>query len=831
MANAKPLTKFKDHPVRFLSQAEDGTISFGYHGKIYTMKEGSAPKALDIEIINDKVEPESLLSVKGGGDMAMTPTGDQIVYVARGEVFATTDKYATTKRITNTAQAERGVTISPDGRQIVYASERSGKWELYSAKIVRDGEANFANATLIEETPLFKSDSRERLDPTFSPDGKELAFVIDRNKLMVMNLETKKVRQITDGSKHVGNSDYGLDYKWSPDGKWFAMSIVTHSRAPYSDIAIISTDGKGEFHNITSSGYIDSSPVWTLDGDAILFSSNRYGMRSHASWGSQNDIFIAFLNQEAYDEFRKSKEQLDLEKQEQKLEAKDEDEDKDKEKKDEKKSEEPIIVEFDGLEDRVMRLTPMSGSIYGGALSADGDKLYYFASLDKSGTDLWELDLKSRENKLIKRGSGIGSMVVSKDKKSLYILGGNSQKITLASGKSEPIKTATSIMFDKAAEREYMFDHVFLQQQTRFYNPNYHGVDLPKLKREYEPMLEHISNNYDFAELLSEILGELNVSHTGSGYRASAPSDADRTADFGLYYDLDYTGDGLKVTEIVENGPFDKKDSKMKVGAVIEKINGEKIKAGADYYSMLNRKAGERTLVSIYDPASGERWDEVVKPVAQGSLSASAYKRWVEERQELTERLSGGRLGYVHIQSMGDASYRTVYSDILGKYNQYDGVIIDTRFNGGGRLHEDIEILFSGDKYLEQEVRGVHYADMPSRRYNKPSIMLTGEANYSNAHGTPWVYKHKGIGSLVGMPVPGTMTSVNWETLQDPSLYFGIPVVGYRTVDGEYLENSQLEPDIKVANSPELLEKGRDEQLEVAVKELLRQIDTTPKKW
>ena len=141
-------------------------------------------------------------------------------------------------------------------------------------------------------------------------------------------------------------------------------------------------------------------------------------------------------------------------------------------------------------------------------------------------------------------------------------------------------------------------------------------------------------------------------------------------------------------------------------------------------------------------------------------------------------------------------------------------------------MHEDIEILFSGKKYLTQVVRGEEVCDMPSRRWNKPSIMIQGEANYSNAHGTPWVYKHRGIGKLVGMPVPGTMTSVNWVTLQDPSMYFGIPIIGYRLPDGSYLENKQLEPDIRVANTPERLAAGIDDQLITAVNELLKEIDS-----
>jgi tricorn protease len=188
------------------------------------------------------------------------------------------------------------------------------------------------------------------------------------------------------------------------------------------------------------------------------------------------------------------------------------------------------------------------------------------------------------------------------------------------------------------------------------------------------------------------------------------------------------------------------------------------------------------------------------------------------------QQLSGGRLGYVHIEGMDDASFRTVYSDILGRYNNCDGIVIDTRFNGGGRLHEDVEILFSGKKYLTQVVRGQESCDMPSRRWNKASIMVQCEANYSNAHGTPYVYKFNKLGKLVGMPVPGTMTSVSWETLQDPTLVFGIPIVGYRVDDGSYLENKQLEPDVKVANSPETIVKGEDTQLRIAVEELLKDL-------
>ncbi|MDE6771573.1 MAG: peptidase S41, partial [Muribaculaceae bacterium] len=249
------------------------------------------------------------------------------------------------------------------------------------------------------------------------------------------------------------------------------------------------------------------------------------------------------------------------------------------------------------------------------------------------------------------------------------------------------------------------------------------------------------------------------------------------------------------------------------------------VKGGEDWTPLLNNPLKKKTLVTVSHPASGETWDEGVLPVSSAVMGELLYNRWVKGREAAVDSLSGGRLGYVHLRSMSDDSFRKVYAKLLGEYMGKEGIVIDTRWNGGGRLHEDIEVLFSGEKYLTQEIHGRKSSEMPSRRWNKPSVMVIGEANYSNAHGTPWVYKHKKMGKLVGMPVPGTMSSVNWIDLQDPSLLFGVPVVAFRTNDGTVLENTQLEPDIKVANAPEDVVRGIDAQIEAAVRSLLNDID------
>ncbi|MDC7142316.1 S41 family peptidase [Bacteroides finegoldii] len=843
----KPVTTFRTHPVRFLSVSDKGTLCYAYDGELYTQLPNSRPQKVKVELVrDDDKDIASFRFSQGATSACVSPDGKQVAFIVRGDVFVTSTDYPTTKQITNTPAGESGLSFAPDNRTLVYASERTGNWQLYMAKITRKEDPNFPNATLIEEEVLLPSKTVERRYPQYSPDGKEIAFIEDRNRLMVLNLETKKVRQVTDGSTWYTTGG-GFDYEWSPDGKWFTLEFIGNRHDPYSDIGIVSAQG-GAITNLTNSGYMSGSPRWVLDGNAVLFQTERYGMRAHASWGSQQDVMLVFLNQDAYDRYRLSKEDFELlkefEKEQKKAKEKDEKKKNEKKKdagKDKKKdkdgdngksdkdkeSKKEIVVELKGIEDRIVRLTPNSSDLGSAIVSKDGENLYYFSAFE-GGYDLWKMNLREKETKrLHKLNTGWVSLSMDKDG-NIFLLGSrNMQKMDAKSDALKPISYQAEMKMDLAAEREAMFDHVYKQQQKRFYNLNMHGVNWDEMSAAYRKFLPHIDNNYDFAELLSEWLGELNVSHTGGRYFANGKGDV--TSNLGLLFDWEYRGKGMRIAEVIEKGPFDHFRTKVKEGCIIEKINGQEISQENDITVLLNNKAGKKTLISLYDPQSKERWEEVVMPISGGRLNGLLYNRWVKQRAAEVEKWSNGRLGYVHIQSMGDGSFRTVYSDILGKYNNCEGIVIDTRFNGGGRLHEDIEILFSGQKYFTQVVRGREACDMPSRRWNKPSIMLQCEANYSNAHGTPWVYKHRNIGKLVGMPVPGTMTSVSWETLQDPSLVFGIPIVGYRLADGSYLENSQLEPDIKVANSPETVVKGEDIQLKAAVDELLKEIDSKKK--
>lgn len=822
------LTSFRAHPVRFLSRSTGGTLAFAYDGEIYTMLPGSQPSKVAVDITIDETNRTHIRNFTSGSREAkVSPDGKQIAFVNHGDIFVTSVDYPTTKQITTTPQGENAVTWGNDNRTLYYNSNRDGHYNIYRARIARDEDPNFPNATIVDEKAMFDTaDAVDRANPVISPDGKMMAFVQGRRDIAVMDMASGTVRQLTDGNIYTAR-DADIEFTWSPDSRWLAATVDMHKRDPYFDIAVIDV-ATGEITNITNSGYINVAPRWVMGGDAILFLSDRYGMRSHASWGSAYDAMLVFTNKSAYDRFRLSPEDFEIAQEVKSSRpaaatSGKKPKGKAKEPASGEKTVAPLDIELKGIGDRMVRLTPFSSDMSDAYIDDKGEKLYFLSAFD-GGFDLWEMDLRKGDVSL-KKKLDAGSLTLQPDAegKNLFLLGSSSmRKMSLSGGKIESITFKAKQKIDPAKEREYLFDYILDEVDARFFDPSMHGVDWKALGESYRKFLPHINNNADFAEMAGELLGELNVSHTGCRYHPAASPEP--TASLGLLYDMTYTGDGLKVETILENGPFDFASSRLVPGSTITAVNGRHISSDDNYTDAFNNLAGTKTLVSFTLP-SGQNVDEIVIPVKASVHNNLLYNRWVKRNESLVDSLSGGRLGYVHLRAMNDESFRTVYSDILGKYNECEGIIIDTRFNGGGRLHEDIEVLFSGKKYLTQEIKGVESGQMPSRRWNKPSVMLTCEANYSNAHGTPWVYSHLGLGKIVGMPVPGTMSSVNWVTMQEPSLVFGIPVVGFRTAEGNYLENTQLEPDVKVANDPARIVLGIDDQIAAAVSSLLADID------
>ena len=823
------ITRHEKHPVRFLTRAANGTLCYGYDGGIYTLKEGGQPQKVNVQVVTDKIDRDIIRQIKNNGatQIALSPEGKEVAFILRGDVYVTSTEYKTTKQITNTAQQERNVDFAPDGRSLVYASERDGVWQLYQAKLGNKEEKLFTYATHIEEERLTQSNVTS-FQPQYSPDGKEVAFLEDRTTLRVINLATKQVRTVMDGKFEYSYSDGDQWYQWSPDSRWILTNYIGIGGWNNKDVALVNASGNGEIHNLTQSGYNDTGAKWVLDGKAMIWESDRAGYRSHGSWGAHGDIYIMFFDLEAYERFMLTKEELALVEEAEKEQKNEKKEDtgkkgkKDAAKTDDKKDEvKPLTFDLDNCRDRIVRLTRHSSSLGDAVLSKKGDKLYYQASFEK-GSDLWCQDLKENSTKLVMKNIGYGQMIPDKKGEHFYLCtrGGISQ-VTVKDGKSKSVSFEALFDYKPADERQYIFDHAWQQVKDKFYKEDIHGIDWDGYRDAYRRFLPSINNNYDFQELLSEMLGELNGSHTGARYYASGPALA--TANLGVFYDDTYTGKGLKIKEIMKKSPFAIIKSEVTEGCIIEQIDGQTIEAGMDYFPMLEGKAGKKVLLGIYNPANGKRFNVSVKAISSGEQNNLLYNRWVERCRKMVDKLSNGQIAYVHVKGMDSQSFRTIYSELLSDKNrQKKAAIVDTRHNGGGWLHDDLATLLSGKEYQRFVPQGQYIGSDPFNKWVKPSCVLVCEDNYSNAHGFPWVYKELGIGKLIGAPVPGTMTAVWWETQIDPSIVFGIPQVGCVDMRGQYAENNQLQPDIEVYNKPEDALKGIDTQLATAVQELMK---------
>ena len=708
------------------------------------------------------------------------------------------------------------MSFSPDGKALLYASERNGKWGIYETRKTRDEEPYFYAATVLKEAPVVVTAHQES-QAKYSPDGKEIAYVEDRSTLKVLNLETRQSRTILT-SKEIDEGDQ--QFEWSPDSKWILFDLSVPGLAP-GEIGLVRADGKSPAINLTQSGFNDSRGRWIMGGKAMLWFSTRDGLKAVAQGGgAQNDAYAMFFSQDAWDRYRLSKEDYALLK-----ETEDKkDKDKPKEAKEAPKDAkvEDLVFDLDNVAERKARLTIHSSSLGDAAISKDGETLYYLARFEK-GMNLWSTNLRTRETKMaLALNANGGTLAWDKDQKTLFLLAdGAISKIDPASAKRETVSISGEMVVNLAAERQQAFDHVWQTVKDSFYTAGYHGADWDGLRPIYQKYLPHIGNNYEFAEMLAEMLGELNISHSGASYSPQA-TNQDETAALGVFPDPAWTGVGIKVVEVIKDGPLDKSGIVVKPGMIIEAIDGETVAADKDPAQFLNRKAGKKTLLRVAD--GDKRFDVVVKPVTLGEENRLLYARWVHRNEAEVDRLSQGQLGYVHVPGMNDGAYRSTYEEVMGKFATRKGVVIDTRFNGGGDLVADLAMFLSGKKFFEyaNDRRASGYE--PNFRWTKPSISMANEANYSDGHCYAYTVKALNLGKLVGMPTPGTCTFAGWESLAD-GVRWGVPHSGVKdATTGKYLENQQTEPDIRVMNDYSVVITGKDQQLEAAVAALMKEI-------
>ena len=823
------LTNLKTHPIRSLSYG-NGMMAFSYDGEIYTLKDGEQPQKVNILIrTQDGANADKYISINSGvREMAISPNGKEIAFVARGEVFVTAVEGGLTKRLTNTPEQERFVQFTSDGKAVAYASERDGKWQIFKTVKTRSEEPYFFAATLLKEELVLAKDGDCYL-PEFSADGNFMAYIEDRRTLKVINLKTKEEKTLLTPDELYHFRDGDKYFKWSPDSKWLAVSWG--KTLSNGEILLISADGTRK-ENVTRSGYYDYSPKWVDGGKQLLWFSNRDGLKSYATSGrTQADVYGMFLTQEGWDKFKMSKEDFDLMKlleESDKEKKKDQDTDSKKKKGKKEDNEEvkskPIPFDWEDIRERKARLTIHSSNLGDAVLSKDGEKLYYLARFEKN-MNLWETELRTKKTKmLISLGARRASLQWDAKKENLFLLkDGRILKVDLGAASTKPVKMKSEMQLDTDAERQHMFEHVWLRTDAIFYHSNFHGMDWDMLRKEYEKYIPHLGNSYEFSEMVSELLGELNVSHAGGRYDGTIPN-GDATASLGIFMDYSHDGNGIRIAEIIKGGPLDKASFTITTGSIIEKINGETISPDRDVAQYLNRIVGEFTLLDVLDPKTQKRQQITVKPISLQDENRLLYKRWVKINEKEVDEKSNGQLGYVHIPGMSDGPYRNIYDQMLGKFADKKAVIVDTRFNGGGDLVADLAMFFTGEPFITYETEDRKVGGEPTSRWTKPTLAIFNESMYSDGHCFASGYTDLKIGKTVGMPVPGTCSFAGWERLPDGGRW-GVVPVSAKNKAGEWMENNQTEPTIMVKNDPDVIDKGIDQQLERSIEELLKEVD------
>jgi tricorn protease len=841
-AAPQQITQFEKNPVRFLSIASNGDLCFGYDGEIYLLPHGSStPSKVKIQItVADNSPGKQQLHLNDDvTEIAVSPNGKEIAFVVRGDVYAASIEHGDTKRITNTPGQERNIAFSADGRKLVFAAEYDQAWSLYEASIVasKEKEPYFFDSTVIDLQPLLEN-GQENMLPKYSPNGDEVAYVENRAAIKVLNLKSKETRLVLAADRNYSYEDDDLWFDWSPDSHWILTPFLQTGR--WSDeVGLIDAGGNEPVINLTKSGYQNMQPRWANSGGSMIWFSEKYGL--HGDDGNegdpQYDVYESFFTQEAFNRFRLSQTEYEILKAAEEKAQKKKDEDKNKgatkvastpEDENQPAKISPVTLDLNKIEYRTVRLTLGSNRIVYAALSRDGEQLVYLAKSEK-GFEVWLLKPRTKELK------SLGELETSErpfgelpqqlfldqeDKNAFVLVDGHISKIDLATAKVEPLKVDAEKEIDDAAERKYLFEHIWRQIKEKFYVADMHGVDWDFYKTVYARFLPFITDNRDFTEMVSEMLGELNASHTGCYLRPD--SSGDQTASLGAFFEQGYRGPGLKIEEVLEDGPLTQSDPPLQAGMIVEKIDNQTITPGMEVSPLLNFKAGKLTALSIFDSGKNTRFLVTVKPVTLRQLDGLLYKRWLNQRRELVDKLSHGQIGYVHVAQMSDSAYRDMFAEALGRQVDKKALIVDTRWNPGGHLHEQLETFLSGKEYLEWVPRGQVLGAEPQRKWYRKTALLINEGNYSDGLIFPWVYKHFQLGKLVGMPVSDSGSFVWWETLEDPSLFFGIPEVGLRVGPGQFLETAEVKPDIQTMNDPENTAAGRDPQLEAAVAELLK---------
>lgn len=817
---AKQLTNFTDGRVLWMSLAYDGKeIVFERNFRIWKMNsDGGKASEVPITLRGAPVNPiaERINLSTQIREFSLSPDGKKIAVTARGEVFAVSAKEGgDAVRVTNTIAAESSVNWSSDSKRVVYASERNGAMELFQYDFATESETQLTRGTNQDFAPLF------------SPDGKNIAFIRNGRALFVYDTEKKQERELAKMFSDLPPLIGGGTLAWSPDSKWIAFLTYSPQTRSYTNASVVPLAGGGAQPVSFLANSNSGSLSWSPDGSYLLFDTSQ---RTEDGFIARVDLKLRSpkFREDQFRDFFKQENPKDRQPPTPSTTPAVPDSRGTAsavEKKDESKQTEIV---FEDIRRRLSILRP-GISINEQTISPDGKTLLVTASAEGQFNlytiNLDELATDTSARQLTSTSGFKSNAQFTPDSKEVYFLeNGRINTVNLERRELRPVSATVEITVNFAQEKMEIFKQGWRYMRDHFYDEKYHGADWNAVYATYETLIRSARTTDEVRRLMSLMVGELNASHLG--VTGTSAFTAASVGKLGLRFDrAEYETNGrLRITEIIALSPAAIVRS-IGIGEYLQGIDGVAITNRTNLDELLENKTGKRVSLTVSKSADGsDKREVIVKPISTGAEKNLLYRQWVEANRAYVDKISGGKLGYVHLPDMGGGTLEQLYVDLDAENQAKDGVVIDVRNNNGGFINPYVIDVLSRRGYLTMRERGLWNVPARSalgqRALERPTVLITNQHSLSDAEDLTEGYRVLKLGKVVGEPTAGWII-YTWNAGLFDGTTIRLPRQLVLGTDGKNMELNPRPVDAAVTRRIGETTTGRDSQLDRAVRELL----------